>query len=82
MKVLYQVFESAVPREYKRYGIRALAATAQGWVCKVEIADITDNAAHAIWLAELCTCGELDPIHLQDVVDDTAGIFCPENLNL
>lgn len=53
---------------YRSFGIRAIDE--QGNVVK-EIHDVSTRFAFVASLCKRCTINELDPIHLQDIVEDS-----------
>lgn len=52
------------------YGIAAVEESNGDWIILQTIPDITTDISQARYLARRCTSGELDPIHLRDVVED------------
>lgn len=74
MKVVYFPYESVsrLPEvgKYITYGIRGMRKKPGGWVCEVDIGDISTDGHLVRCLAETCTRFELDPIHLHDIVED------------
>ena len=55
---------------YRSFGIRAFQKTECGWREVAFVADVATARATVKQLARRCTEGQLDPIHLLDVVED------------
>lgn len=62
-----QTMESEELGRYSTFGIQAVLV--EETPLKL-ISDVSPNLDEVQHLAELCTAQELDPIHLQDVVED------------
>lgn len=55
---------------YRSFGIRAFQKTECGWREVAFVSDVSTDRAAVEQLARRCTEGQLDPIHLLDVVED------------
>lgn len=73
MKCTYQVVQSTYPyisEAPRTYGIAATTTYDGCMVVLESVHDICQDFAAITKLAEVCNQLQLDPIHLQDVVDD------------
>ena len=61
---------------YTAFGIAAQKRVPDGWRQIAFISDICTNAQQAQRLAHLCTQGQLEPIHLMDVIEDFVADPC------
>ncbi len=64
-----QLFSSELGH-YRSFGIRAFQKTECGWREVAFVSDVSTDRAAVEQLARRCTEGQLDPIHLLDVVED------------
>ena len=64
-----KLFSSELGR-YRSFGIRAFQKTECGWREVAFVSDVSTDRAAVEQLARRCTEGQLDPIHLLDVVED------------
>ena len=64
-----KLFSSELGR-YRSFGIRAFQKTECGWREVAFVSDVSTDRAAVEQLARRCTDGQLDPIHLLDVVED------------
>ena len=76
----YQAVEMYCYKDgYTTYGILADKLEGNDWKPVAFVADVTCNKEFAIELSNKCTAGQLDPIHIYDVVTDfisqLLGIF-------
>ena len=55
---------------YRSFGIRAFQKTECSWREIAFVSDVSTDQAAVEQLARRCTEGQLDPIHLLDVVED------------
>lgn len=55
---------------YTAFGIAAQKRVPDSWRQIAFVPDICTNAQQARRLAQLCTQGQLEPIHLMDVIED------------
>lgn len=62
-----KLFSSELGR-YRSFGIRAFQKTECGWREVAFVSDVSTDRAAVEQLARRCTEGQLDPIHLLDVV--------------
>ena len=73
MKCTYQVVQSIYPHiseAPQTYGIAATTTYDECIVVLISVHDICQDLLAITKLVELCNQLQLDPIHLQDVVDD------------
>lgn len=73
MKCTYQVVQSTYPHISEAphtYGIAATTTYDECMVVLISVHDICQDLLAITMLVELCNQLQLDPIHLQDVVDD------------
>lgn len=73
MKCTYQVVQSIYPHISEAphtYGIAATTTYDECMVVLISVHDICQDLLAITKLVELCNQLQLDPIHLQDVVDD------------
>ena len=68
-----QLFSSELGH-YRSFGIRAFQKTECGWREVAFVSDVSTDRAAVEQLARRCTEGQLDPIHLLDVVEDALGV--------
>ena len=61
---------------YTAFGIAAQKQLPDGWRQIAFVPDVCTNAQQAQRLAQLCTQGQLEPIHLMDVIEDFAADPC------
>ena len=61
---------------YTAFGIAAQKRVPDGWRQITFVPDICTNAQQAQRLAQLCTQGQLEPIHLMDVIEDFVADPC------
>ena len=64
-----QLFSSELGH-YRSFGIQAFQQTECGWREAAFVSDVSTDRAAVEQLARRCTEGQLDPIHLLDVVED------------
>ena len=64
-----KLFSSELGR-YRLFGIRAFQKTECEWREVAFVSDVSTDRAAVEQLARRCTEGQLDPIHLLDVVED------------
>ena len=64
--VLSQVLKDEDGDEYTAYGITVMS----GENAILSISDISTNCEDIRRLAEACTGNELDPIHINDIIED------------
>ena len=56
---------------YCSYGIAAVSLTALHCEIVLFVSDISGDRSFVADLAQRCTHGQLDPIHVQDVIEDS-----------
>ena len=61
---------------YTAFGIAAQKRVPDSWRQIAFVPDICTNAQQAQRLAQLCTQGQLEPIHLMDVIEDFVADPC------
>lgn len=61
---------------YTAFGIAAQKRAPDGWRQIAFVPDICTNTQQAQRLAQLCTQGQLEPIHLMDVIEDFVADPC------
>lgn len=67
------VKESLCSQELGRCFSFGIEVQEQGLPC-LKVADISTDESFVAKLARRCTSGQLDPIHLFDVIEDSLGI--------
>jgi len=55
---------------YRTYGILAYRWDKDRWICCAALSDVSPSRTRVQDLVDRCSVGQLDPIHLPDVVTD------------
>lgn len=73
MLLYFPVRESLFSSEignYRAFGIAAVSVSGRGWKQAAFVSDVSVSFLFTAGLALRCTLGQLDPVHLEDVVED------------